>query len=232
MASVPPTEAELQEACSRADLSVIAAWTASCPVDAALQPEGLTPLALVARAADPLALAAVEHLLAAGARPDQPTGRGATPFHFALATVPEGQTVLPPHRVSLLSRLQTACMDRGNPWPLNSHGWNPLHCAVLRDSGGLIELLVRLGAPLDATDQEGNTALHVAYKGAYMQSVHRLQQFWQGPVPKNAKGQTPLECLLASPRGRKMTRAQQDQFRLIAALPPVPLAPAAPRRRL
>ena len=43
----------------------------------------------------------------------------------------------------------------------NNKSHTPLHCAVIGGYGAIVEALVGYGADVNATDSEGNTALHV-----------------------------------------------------------------------
>ena len=58
----------------------------------------------------------------------------------------------------------------------------PLHCAVQSDRGshaGLIELLLRRGAPTEVMDNDKNTPLHLAVRGGHaglMESMNRVNR--------------------------------------------------------
>ena len=44
---------------------------------------------------------------------------------------------------------------------MNNRTHTPLHCAAIEGYGTIIEALVGYGADINATDLEGNTAMHI-----------------------------------------------------------------------
>lgn len=220
-------DAQLIQALTEADLPLLRQWLLDGgDVLRPIPPEELAPLALVARAAPPEGVAAAHLLLAAGALPHVIAGRGATALHWVVTAYPDAPSPQEHDtRMALFDCLLHACAAQGLPWPHTQDGWGVLHCAALRDRHALLLHLLDRGAPAGEADRVGDTALHVAYRNGHLGSAQALHRFWEGSPPKNHKGQTPFDALLAK---RRMGPPQAERFALEAA---TPLAVAAGRRQ-
>jgi len=122
--------------------------------------------------------AGFEALLAAGADPAAPDASGNT----AVTLAAQGDT---PYW------LETLLAHRASPDTANTKtGETPLMAALMAERAGNADLLLKAGATLDATDEDGNTVLHIAAKINQMDRVLSLLEAGADPSPKNGLGVT------------------------------------------
>ncbi|KAK4880295.1 hypothetical protein RN001_008441 [Aquatica leii] len=77
--------------------------------------------------------------------------------------------------------------------------YTPLHCATIHKRVDLVDLLLSLGATIDAKDTTGNTPLHLACQVyCNIPMIEKLLQHGASMTATNANGDTPLHCALKS----------------------------------
>ena len=148
-----------------------------------------------------------------------------------LMTTPDINGQLPLHKAL---RNDSACFGsikllvKGNPAALQSadnRGRLPLHIACMHhDSVRVIQYLVGLDATtLDAVDRHGNTALHLASRGARYETIALLlDEFDAVSVSKrNTNEKLPIDLLLESDEvlNRECIEYTESVFRLLRANP-------------
>ena len=127
-------------------------------IDARLNLEGATPWLLAAQNAD---VEMMRLLLGAGADPQLPTSENSTPL-MAAAGLSSRPRQGGPSPAAVLEAVRLT-LDLGNDVnAVNVHGQTPLHGAVYRGLGDVIQLLVDRGAKLDAKDVRGRTPAALA----------------------------------------------------------------------
>ncbi|MGD9953838.1 MAG: ankyrin repeat domain-containing protein [Burkholderiales bacterium] len=105
-----------------------------------------------------------------------------------------------------------ACAERG---------WTPLHNAQRFRASEMTALLVSRGAPVDATDADGRTALHVAAAIGSLEGAFALCRFGADPARKDAKGRAPHDLARKpAPRAGEARTAPDDPDALPAWLEP------------
>ena len=72
-------------------------------------------------------------------------------------------------------------------------GITPLHCACIRGSKNAVDLLLDLGANINAEDKEGNNCLHYAVNSNNPNLLKKLIIRGADKTKKNYKGETPLD---------------------------------------
>ena len=77
-------------------------------------------------------------------------------------------------------------------------GSTALHLAVKRDDVRLTELLLKLGANVEAQDMAGRTSLYLAARKAHTGLVSVLLRYGASPRTRTIKGDTPMQVV---PRG-------------------------------
>jgi ankyrin repeat protein len=77
-----------------------------------------------------------------------------------------------------------------------------LHAAVIRGSSDDIDVLIRLGARINALGDLGNTPLHHAASRGLEEIAQQLLRYGADPNIKNEFGQTPLDLAFIMKRGK------------------------------
>ena len=75
-------------------------------------------------------------------------------------------------------------------------GITPLHCACIRGSKNAVDLLLDLGANINAEDKEGNNCLHYAVNSNNPNLLKKLIIRGADKTKKNLKGETPLDLAI------------------------------------
>lgn len=126
---------------------------------------------------------AVALLLKFGADVDATEENGMTPLHFALQFARTGATA------------QLLLQHRARVQVRNEKGQTPLHLASQGGLSDAVASLLKLGAHVDAWDNDDMTPLHFASQSQYSQSgvvVRLLQEQGADIHARNKNGQTPL----------------------------------------
>jgi ankyrin repeat and protein kinase domain-containing protein 1 len=122
----------------------------------------------------------VDELLAHGASADAQDSNGVTPVHVALAQ--EHDRIA----LALIKHARTAINSA------TAQGVTPLHLTAYDDNERLTELLLKLGAVVDAQDEDGDTPLHLAAQNGYQDIAKRLLEAGANVHAANKLGHTPL----------------------------------------
>jgi uncharacterized protein len=77
-----------------------------------------------------------------------------------------------------------------------------LHAAVIRGASDDIDILMRMGARVNAIGDLGNTPLHHAASRGLSEIVHQLLRYRADPNIKYEFGQTPLDLAVIMKRGK------------------------------
>ena len=110
-----------------------------------------------------LSLDLVRELLAQGAEPDVPDGRGQTPcMHAALS--------------SNILTVQALLAAGANPNSKDREGRSPLFFAAVGGHYGIVEMLLARGVPIDLEDAHGHTAASMAKKNGHMKIFRLLER--------------------------------------------------------
>lgn len=110
-----------------------------------------------------LSLGLVRELLAQGAEPDVPDGRGQTPcMHAAL--------------LSNILTVQALLAAGANPNSKDREGKSPLFFAAAGGHYGIVEMLLARGVPIDLEDADGHTAASMAKQNGHMKIFRLLER--------------------------------------------------------
>ena|ERR1041385_5343114 len=111
---------------------------------------------------------------------------GFTPLHFACFFRQEGSA-----RQLLKAGAEPAAIAR------NNMKVQPLHSAAAARQRHIVEMLLHAGAPVNAKQQGGWTALHAAAQHGDRETAELLLEYGADPAQANDEGKTPLD--LAGP---------------------------------
>jgi ankyrin repeat protein len=149
-----------------------------------------------------------------------------------LMTTPDENGQLPLHKVLQNSDITLGSIKllvKGNPSAVqspNNGGALPLHLASQQSESAISISIVKYLAGLDPTtlgavDEQGNTALHYACRGAKHKMVALLTETYGAVSKRNARNQLPIHLLLLSNEvsDRECIKYTDSIFRLIRAYP-------------
>ncbi|HBL98520.1 TPA: hypothetical protein DDZ86_02660 [Candidatus Dependentiae bacterium] len=94
--------------------------------------------------------------------------------------------------------------EKKAPVVVNIYDWTPLHYACAEGFAGIVELLIKKGASVNAIDMDGWTPLHYACVGGHVEVVKLLINNGADFYVKNSDSKTPLDLLITkgTPQGR------------------------------
>ena len=78
-------------------------------------------------------------------------------------------------------------------WKDEANGATALHNATWKGHTAVVEMLIKAGAKLEATNKHGTTAVGIAAYGGHADALEKLLAAGANPNVKNSKGDTPLE---------------------------------------
>ncbi len=129
----------------------------------------------------------VEVLLKAGAQPDLRNAEGSTPLYCAVFNVATTRHPDPRRQMRAMEQLLRHGAD---PELGTIDDFHPLHCAALIGETGMVELLLDYGADINATDSDGNTALHHAMSRIQLDTIRALVERKADPLQENKWGES------------------------------------------
>ncbi|KAK1957356.1 ankyrin, partial [Colletotrichum sublineola] len=172
----------------------------------------------------------VEHLLTAGAIIDAPAEHGRHALHFASlenhtklvqfllnklnppVAKAEEKAKIPLHYTSIANHPPTdrllSFLNQGD-----DYGWTALHLASMVGNESVVRLLLDTGASIDQEDEDGKTALHIAYEqfksGRHDCVIKLLLTKGANPVARTGDNQTALH--IAKLRGSRRLQILLEQ---------------------
>ncbi|XP_013889205.1 ankyrin repeat domain-containing protein 27 [Austrofundulus limnaeus] len=124
--------------------------------------------------------------------------RGYTPLHAAAVCGQADKDVKMCHPLCSCDICDGQLSGRLNdlsivtPFSRDDRGYTPLHAAAVCGQAQLIDLLVRKGAPVNATDYHALTPLHLACQRGYQGVSLLLLHYKANPDARDNNGNTPL----------------------------------------